>query len=350
MEGKADVVAAAVDLVDDVDAARCPVQQNRATMQRRRVKRGVTVVLSGPPGDVAVVDYLDLAGMCMAHPHEGTAFAGLAPAAELDGVVRDRRPEIRTPRALAVITVGARISQDVDARVADLDGQSVRMGMRGDAEVPVRAAIASAPDLICSAGAQQRHPRVGEPRRPLNGPALDMALGTRQGTDNRAAHVGRRPWPPVQSAEERVGRGPAMTASGWAPARQAAGPAFVGITLAGRAQALIDERRRAVRHRTQPLPRCRAQRMTARLGLDGRDQPEFGDEALVIRGELPADTGRERIADELSFEQERGLAPPAARFPGTTGRRSWPRAVRRPRRSHGCWPRSRGCGNAARYC
>ena len=87
--------------------------------------------------------------------------------------------------------------------------------------------------------------------------------------------------------------------------------ALVGITLPRRAQPLIQHGRRAVRHRAQPVPGHLAQRMTARLGLDGGDEPEFGDEALVIRGELAADTGRERVADELSFQQERGPAPPS---------------------------------------
>ena len=78
---------------------------------RRRVKRSVAVMFGSPSRDVAVVDYLDLPGLCMTHPHEGAALAGLAPTVELSGVVRDRRPEIRTPRTLAVIAVGARDPQ-----------------------------------------------------------------------------------------------------------------------------------------------------------------------------------------------------------------------------------------------
>ena len=48
VEGEADVVAAAVDLVDDLDAARGPVQPDRATVPGRRVERRVAVVLGGP--------------------------------------------------------------------------------------------------------------------------------------------------------------------------------------------------------------------------------------------------------------------------------------------------------------
>ena len=184
MESKAHVVAAAFDLVDDVDAARRPVQQNRATMQCRRVERGVAVVLGSPSRDVAVIDDLDLAGIGLAHPHEGAAVAGLVPAAELDGVVCERRSEIRTPLGLAVIAVSTWISEDVHARVANLHRQRVRVGMRGDAEVPVRAPVAPAPDLIFSVRAQQRRSRVSESRRPLDGPAFDRALGTGQSADD----------------------------------------------------------------------------------------------------------------------------------------------------------------------
>src|SRR6266851_842993 len=214
MEGKADVVTAALDLIDDVDAARCPVQQHGATMHSWRVKRGVAVVFGSPSGDVTVIDYLDLAGVCMTHPHEGATFAGLVPATEFGGVVRDRRSEIRAPRALAVITVGARISQDVHARVADLDGQSVRVGMRGDAEVAVRATVASAPDLILSGGAQQRHSCVSESRRPLTRPALDGTPNRHEGADNRTARVIWMLGPPVEPTDKRTGerqqRGPAV--------------------------------------------------------------------------------------------------------------------------------------------
>jgi len=132
-------------------------------MQRGRPERCVAIVFRGPSCDVAVIDCLDLTRVRMTRPHERAAFAGLAPATELDGVVRNRRPEIGAPRGLAAIAAHARIGQDVDAPVTDLDGQGVRVGMRGDTEVPVRPAVAPAPDLVSSAGPQQRHSRVSEP-------------------------------------------------------------------------------------------------------------------------------------------------------------------------------------------
>lgn len=87
-------MAAAVNLIDDIDAARRPVEEDRTTMQRGRIKRGIAVMLGSPSGDVAVIDYLDLPGMRVTHPYGGATFAGLALAAEFGGVVRDRRPEI----------------------------------------------------------------------------------------------------------------------------------------------------------------------------------------------------------------------------------------------------------------
>lgn len=46
VEGDADIVIAALDLVDDVDSARHPVQPDRATVPRGRVKRQIAVVFS----------------------------------------------------------------------------------------------------------------------------------------------------------------------------------------------------------------------------------------------------------------------------------------------------------------
>jgi hypothetical protein len=94
MESQKDIVAATVNLIDDVNAARCPIEEHRAAMQGRRVERGVPVALSRPSGDVAIIEYLDLASMRVTHPHEGTTFANPAPAAALGGVARNRRPGI----------------------------------------------------------------------------------------------------------------------------------------------------------------------------------------------------------------------------------------------------------------
>jgi hypothetical protein len=127
-------------------------------MQSRRIKPGVPVVLSGPSGDVTVIEYLDLASKRTAFPHEQTVCGRLAPAAEFGRVVRDRRPEVGTPSALGVVSESAWVGQDFDARVAHFDGQGMRVG--GDAEIPVWAAVASAQDLILSARAQERNSRA----------------------------------------------------------------------------------------------------------------------------------------------------------------------------------------------
>ena len=197
----------------------------------------------------------------------------------------------------------------------------------------------------CSAGrAKQGRPGVGEPERPLRGPARDIAPGAGHRPDDRPAGARLCGRPPAEPAEdhlaERQQQRPAATVRGIEQQRAA----FVVVTLAGRAQSLVGKRRGAVGHRAQPLPGGRVQRAVASLGLDGREQPEFGDEALVVRGKLAADARRERVAVQLVFEQARGLLPPARAFRETTGRRSWPRAAPPPRRSRGCWPTSPGCG------
>src|SRR5580658_3724860 len=129
-------------------------------MQSRRVKAGVPVVLSGPSGDVAVVEHLDLASRRMTLSHEQAGSGELTPATEFGRVVRDRRPEIRTPGTLAVVAESAWVGQDVDARVAHFDGQGVRVG--GDAEGPARTAVAPAQDLIWPACAQHRNVRASQ--------------------------------------------------------------------------------------------------------------------------------------------------------------------------------------------
>jgi hypothetical protein len=90
----------------------------------------------------------------MTHAHEGTAFAGLALAIEFDGVVPEGRPGICATCALATVAADAWADQNVDPRVAYFDGQGLSVGIRSEADGLMRAAIASAPDLISSARTQ----------------------------------------------------------------------------------------------------------------------------------------------------------------------------------------------------
>jgi hypothetical protein len=60
----------------------------------------------------------------------------------------DGGAEVRAPFRLPLIGVGARIDQDIDPAAAQFDRQRIRMRMRGDRQVPVRAMIAAAPDLV----------------------------------------------------------------------------------------------------------------------------------------------------------------------------------------------------------
>ena len=196
----------------------------------------------------------------------GPPSAGLAPAVELDCVVRDRRAEVRTPRGLAVVAVRTRIGQHVHAAVADLYGKSVGMGMRGDAEVSVRAAITTAPDLrgLATCGTQQGHPGIRKlPRPHARAGQRPHGLAPASARDDRAARVRRD-----VAATSRAGRrarhpGPAATASGWTRERRAAGlgprrrrPAGAGA-VAGR----------AVQRRCRPSRTAAARRLSS---ADGR--------------------------------------------------------------------------------
>src|SRR5271165_1664015 len=55
MEGEAEIMTAAADLVDDVDCSRRTIQPYATTMPRWRAARGVAVVFSGPLGRIADV-------------------------------------------------------------------------------------------------------------------------------------------------------------------------------------------------------------------------------------------------------------------------------------------------------
>src|SRR5260370_17806946 len=105
MKSQAQLMPAAFDLVDDVDAARRPIQQDRTAMQDRRAEEGVAVVLGRPARDVAVVDDLDLPGVGMPYPEERTPLGGGVPAGQFCGVVSDGRPEVRNPPPLPLIPV-----------------------------------------------------------------------------------------------------------------------------------------------------------------------------------------------------------------------------------------------------
>src|SRR5215472_13041512 len=270
-------------------------------------------MLRGPASDLTLVADVDLPRAGVPQPEKRATLAGLALAVELGRVVRDRRAEIRPPRRLTVIAVGARVGQDIDAAVTDLDGQGVGVGVRGDAQVAVRSAVAPAPDLrfLPRAGPQQGDPGVGKPRRPLRGPARDITPATGQGSDDRAASVGGRGRPPAEAAEQRLAQGE----QGW-PAAVHGGveedrAAFVVVALAGWAQLFVEQGRSTVHHRAQPLPGGRAQRVAAGLGLSGGEESELRDETLVARGELAADARGESVADQLTFEEIAGPPAPA---------------------------------------
>src|ERR1700678_3682297 len=110
-------MAAAQGLVLNVNPSRGPVQADRAAVPGRRAQRLVAVVLRGPFGGIADVLDVDLPGRGVTQPHERAALSSRALGLPLDGVVSDRGTEVGAPVRLAVITVGARIGEDIDAAV-----------------------------------------------------------------------------------------------------------------------------------------------------------------------------------------------------------------------------------------
>src|SRR5260221_9225368 len=88
----------------------------------------VTVVLRRPLRRVADVDDIDLRGVGMRQPEEGTALLGLAPAIDLDGIVRDCRAKVGTPGVFPVVAEGTGYSGKIYAAIENLDPQSVGEG------------------------------------------------------------------------------------------------------------------------------------------------------------------------------------------------------------------------------
>src|SRR5215470_4776053 len=126
-----------------------------------------------------------------------------------------------------------------------------------------------------------------------------MPSRPRHGSDDRAGSVGGSRWPPVERPEQlfahRKQRRPSVSYRRIEQQR----PAFIAVALPWRLQPLVEQRRPAVHHGTQPLPGGRAERVARGRALDTREQTKFGDEAVVVRRELTVDTGRERIAFKL---------------------------------------------------
>ena len=71
-------MAAAVDLIDDLDGTRRSVEPDQATVMHGRLQRQVPVLLRDPCCDAAVIRDFDLMAVRVAQPQEGPAIAGLA--------------------------------------------------------------------------------------------------------------------------------------------------------------------------------------------------------------------------------------------------------------------------------
>ena len=197
----------------------------------------------------------------------------------------------------------------------------VGVGVGGDRQVPVGAVVGTAPQLVGPAVgvAQEGQAGVGEQRRPplRPGPAGERSGGEPrpQGGARVAARHGR---PPGGRAEQRRAGGqqggPAVVAG---PVQQQA-VAVVGVALAGRAQAHVDDGGQGVGHAPQGVPDLVAERMAGQLALQGGGQAELEHEAVVFGGQLAVQAAGERLPHELAPERGGGRLTPGAalREPG----------------------------------
>ena len=159
----------------------------------------------------------------------------------------------------------------------------------------------------------------------------------------RGARVAaRRGRPPGGRTEQRRAGGqqggPAVVAG---PVQQQA-VAVVGVALAGRAQAHVDDGGQGVGHAPQGVPDLAAERMAGQLALEGGGQAELEHEAVVVGGQLAVQAAGERLPARARAGA--WWRPPHARrcSPGTRGRRSPRRTARPSRPGGGCWPTTRG--------
>ncbi len=180
----------------------------------------------------------------------------------------------------------------------------------------MRAAVEPAPDLrrLLAVRAEQRHPGVGEPRRPLRGrPAIGRGGPARRPMIVLAASGvtgGHQSSGPNSAAPSASTVGQPPRCRGVEDQRAA----FVAVALPGRPHPPVGQGGGAVGHRAEPLPGGGAQRVARGSGLHRRDQGQFGDEGVVVGGELTADARRERVAEQFTLEEARRAPPPASAF------------------------------------
>ena len=139
VEGEADIMATALELIGDLDGlARLGPSERTggarpmaAAPRTRRVQRSSSRWSRRP--------YREFPPLRVSQPQERSASGRLPLPVDLDRVVPDRRLEVLSPLRLTVVAVRARVGEDVHAAVADLHRQRVGVRVRGDGQEAVRA-------------------------------------------------------------------------------------------------------------------------------------------------------------------------------------------------------------------
>ena len=185
------------------------------------------------------------------------------------------------------------------------------MGVGRDGEEPVGAAVAAAPDL--------------RPVRAVR--AQDVQAGVREGAGSGGRSTGHS-WPGSEGAEQRTGdagvdhRPPGARADGAGAAGEEHRPrvgvglvedersALVPVSLPRRAAGRVEHCCGRVQGTGEEAEGLLAERVPRGPGLDEAHEPELGDEAVVVGGQLPVETAREGVRPQPAFQLSGGLCAP----------------------------------------
>ncbi len=226
-----------------------------------------------------------------------------------------------------MVAVGAGVGEHVHPAVPDLDRQGVGVGVRGDAEEAVRAAVAAAPDLrrLAGLGAQQRSGRRRRSARaaaraaPAPGPA-----GRRPAPDQRAgrrpaARAGHQPSRPNSASPSGQQRGPAVRHRG----RRAAAPrpSSPSPCRGGRSRSSSSAAARRPCAQQLPWSPGRAGRRRPRASA-AASRPSSSDEAVVVGGQLAVQAASRRCCAPARAASSAAAVPPPARRLGEPGERA----------------------------
>ena len=178
VEGEPGIMAAALDLIDDLDRPAAPVQPHRPVVPGRRPEPGVSVVFSAPVHNGVVICRREIASLSVPQPQERATTDRLPLPVDLHRVVPDRRLKVLPPLRFAVVAVRSRVGEDIHTAIADLYRQRVGVCVRGDGQEAVQPAVTAAPNLrrVSRVRSEDCYASIREPVRTAHGTTADLLL------------------------------------------------------------------------------------------------------------------------------------------------------------------------------